>query len=700
MTQFVENGPVFYIDSQLSEFLASLPNHNDVEWLRKGRWANLANIPASFDIETTNTEINGEKVSFMYIWQLGINGSILIGRTWDQFQTALAAIMDHFKLTIDNRRLVIYCHNLMFEFQFMRKLFHWDKVFALKPRKVLYAICEPFEFRCSLLLSNYSLAYLGKTLTKYPVLKAEGDLDYSLLRHSRTAMTQKEIGYCINDVRVVMSYIQECIEEFGGINNIPLTNTGRVRKYCREKCLAAPGYSALMRRLTISGSDEYATLKRAFMGGFTHANSKYVCRDVEKVHSIDLASDYPTRIVVDYFPMSAGKKIETQDYDYIQELLNTKCCIFDLALYNLRPRVEYDNILSVSRVAFLENQTDYIQNNGRLVKCDGWIRTTVTEIDFQYIREFYDYDDIAITNLWVYTRGYLPTPLVECVLDFYSRKTTLKGVEDKVVDYMVSKNMINSTYGMMVTDIARDDIVYTYDWMKEHPDYDKKMNQYNNNSTRFLFYPWGVYVTAHARAQIYEAILEFKDDYLYSDTDSIKCINYNDHKDWIKSYNLRIYEKQIKSANHHHLPLEYYRPKDPAGKRHPMGYFEYEGEVEWFRTCGAKRYIYWKDDTLSITVAGLGKAAGQKYLMETYKTRENIFQHFTEGMNIPEGQTGKLTHTYIDDEKMGVIKDYNGELGTFEAPSATHLSPAPFAMSMVESFLQYLWGYDELQYTE
>lgn len=36
-----------------------------------------------FDIETTNyTET---KTAFMYIWQFSINGTVIIGRTWEDF---------------------------------------------------------------------------------------------------------------------------------------------------------------------------------------------------------------------------------------------------------------------------------------------------------------------------------------------------------------------------------------------------------------------------------------------------------------------------------------------------------------------------------------------------------------------------------------------------------------------------------------
>ena len=49
------------------------------------------NIPASFDIETssfrTYEDEHGQEVkrACMYIWQFGLNGSVIFGRTWDEF---------------------------------------------------------------------------------------------------------------------------------------------------------------------------------------------------------------------------------------------------------------------------------------------------------------------------------------------------------------------------------------------------------------------------------------------------------------------------------------------------------------------------------------------------------------------------------------------------------------------------------------
>ena len=225
-----------YPVSQLSTAIDELLTHDDMEVALQGHKEYL-NIPVSFDIETSSWyNDQGEKCACMYIWQFGIDGIVIYGRTWDEFLDMLSQLVDYLDLSAQ-RRIIIYVHNLGYEFQFMRKWFTWDKVFAIKNRRPVYAICGPFEFRCSLFLSNYALAYIGDNLLhRYPVRKLVGNLDYSKVRHSSTPLTKDELDYCFNDVRVVMAYIREKIEQDGSIVDIPLTNTGYVRRYCRNEC--------------------------------------------------------------------------------------------------------------------------------------------------------------------------------------------------------------------------------------------------------------------------------------------------------------------------------------------------------------------------------------------------------------------------------------------------------------------------------
>lgn len=89
----------------------------------------------------------------------------------------------------------------------------------------------------------------------------------------------------------------------------------------------------------------------------------------------------------------------------------------------------------------------------------------------------------------------------------------------------------------MVTDICRDDIIFDENgWNQETPDYEKLLNKYNKSKNRFSFYLWGIYVTSLAKQSLASGILELKYDFCYSDTDSVKFLNYEAHKDYfIKS---------------------------------------------------------------------------------------------------------------------------------------------------------------------
>ena len=85
------------------------------------------------------------------------------------------------------------------------------------------------------MLTGTSLEKVGEDLLKYKCQKKVGDLDYSLIRGPKTPITEEELGYCINDIRVVMCKIRECIDaENNNIGKIPMTKTGYVRRDVRK----------------------------------------------------------------------------------------------------------------------------------------------------------------------------------------------------------------------------------------------------------------------------------------------------------------------------------------------------------------------------------------------------------------------------------------------------------------------------------
>lgn len=247
---------------------------------------------------------------------------------------------------------------------------------------------------------------------------------------------------------------------------------------------------------------------------------------------------------------------------------------------------------------------------------------------------------------------------------------------------------------MTVTDIVRDEISYSGDvWSSSTPDLSAKLAKENDSKRRFLFYPWGVWVTAYARRNLFEGIYACGLDYCYSDTDSIKTLNYSKHKSFFEDYNRRIVDKLRLAMDHHGLDYSYIAPKTIKGVEKPLGVWDDEGEYSRFRTLGAKRYITEHDGNVSITVSGVNKKYAVPYLLERFG--DNVFERFEDSLSIPAGHTGKSTHTYIDDEIAGVVTDYNGKSSRYYERSAVHLEQCGYDMSLSAAYLDYLMGIEE-----
>ena len=652
------------------------------------------NKACAFDIETTSTVINGTKTAFMYVWMLGIDGYCIVGRTWTDFMWCIQKIIEYCGL--DKKVLLpIYVHNLSYEMQFIKDRFVWDYILALDERKPIYCRSEcGIEFRCSYRLSGYNLKKVGENLRKYKVEKMSGDLDYMKVRHSKTPLTEQELKYCIHDVLVVMAYIQECIEQEGSINNIPSTKTGYVRRYVKRECIGTSKhrnhrYRNMIRYLTLE-PDEYTQLRECFQGGFTHASPLHSMHTLYDVDSFDFTSSYPAVMLSEKFPMSASELIEISSEEELEYNLKKYCCMFTATFINIQSRELFEDYISFSHCRNVSK--NHLNNNGRVVNAEH-LTITITEQDYMIIKRMYTWERMYIKNFRRYKKDYLPTEFVTAIIKLYEDKTQLKDVEGSEVEYMQAKANLNSLYGMTVTDIIRDDIYYDGEWITESPDLKSAIDKYNHAMSRFLFYPWGVWVTAYARANLWTGIVTVQNDYVYSDTDSIKMLNGESHKDYIEKYNAMITNKIKTAMEYHKIPNVRTRPKTIEGIEKPIGVWDYEGHYKRFKTLGAKRYL-WESESgkQQLTVAGLGKKVALEYLQAQ---EEDIFDLFNNNMYIPKGYAGKMIHTYIDCPSHGIVEDYLGELGEFEELSSIYMEPADYSLSIGREYADFLYGLKE-----
>lgn len=250
---------------------------------------------------------------------------------------------------------------------------------------------------------------------------------------------------------------------------------------------------------------------------------------------------------------------------------------------------------------------------------------------------------------------------------------------------------------MMVTDIVKELCICdeSGEWqLSEVPDLGEAIGKYNDNKQRFLFYPWGVFVTSYARRNLYSGILEFGDDYIYSDTDSIKCVNIGRHMDYIKGYNQYIVSAIDRCLSSYGLDLSDARPKNIKGSEKQIGVWDWETDGDpytEFKTLGAKRYMYRQDGDVHITIAGVSKKLGRDFIAG----QQDPFQFFDDGMVIDAEHSGKLTHTYLDYEQMGTLTDYRGDSMDYHEMSSVHLEQSEYKMDVLESFKDYCNGVQE-----
>ena len=561
---------------------------------------------------------NLEALSLPYIWQFSINETVYYGR---EFKDFLNVLDDLSQLRVN---CIIWVHNLSYEFAFLCNLLDWKVVFARNPHKPMKAIPKNYqniEFRCSYMLTRLSLAAWGEQLG---LNKMVGDLDYEKLRTPLTKLTEKEMFYCERDCLVVYKGICDYVKKYGNQWEIPLTQTGTVRRVVKDMLTTDAEYVKKVKALVPYNADEYKMLQDIFAGGYTHANRKYAGEVLEcYIEHYDFASSYPTVMVAEKYPMHPWLMT---DNIIEEDKFNDYAFIYKLKFSKLRSK-SYNTYIQYSKVIDCLNET---LDNGRVMSAD-YLTILVTEQDYITIKNNYNWEgEVEVLEAYKSKKEYLPRKFVEYVLELYANKTELKDVEGKEDLYMQSKQYINSLFGMMVTAILQADVILDSEGVWHTTQLTKgmvedklaKLRSSNPREKRyFLSYSWGCWVTAYARRNLWKCIETCDNDVVYCDTDSIFVIGEHDFS-W---YNKEITNKLLKACKEQKLDFKKTRPKTPKGKEKPLGIFDKEEPCIEFITLGAKRYCERREDgKLYLTISGINKGAVELLNNDIYNFKDGM----------------------------------------------------------------------------
>ena len=613
-------------DFQPEHYFKNCPKVKNRKGNPAGKKRHYIGITTAFDIETTLIDDIEQSVMYIWQWQFGEDYTV-IGRTWDEFLD----LQDRIKKTIPaDYWLVVYVHNLSYEFQFLKGIYQFtpDDIFAVASRKLIK--CDMwgcFEFRCSYKLTNMSLKQFT-TRMKVEHTKLSGEeFDYSVKRYPWTELTEEELEYCVNDVLGLVEAVNALMERDGDtLQTIPLTSTGYVRRNAKRAMREGIHHNFVYSILP--DFETYKALREAFRGGNTHANRYYAGDIVENVHSADRSSSYPAVMCNCEFPMTEFVPILPKDLnkDYIGRCITIrhKALLLRIGIKNLTLRDKFWGCpyLSKDKCRNIHKAID-TEDNGRILEAE-YLETTVTDIDLKIIMEEYK-GHIIFLQGWYASYKKLPDALINEVVKYYRDKTELKGVKGQEIFYDKAKALLNSLYGMMAQDPVKHSLIFKQfgDWEEDDTPDEELLGK--SNKRAFLAYQWGVWVTAHSRDALERGIRLVHEtegaDFIYCDTDSVK---YTGNVDW-SGYNRDRIDECAFSGSF---------ATDPSGVTHYMGVYETEDNPDtgvaykYFKTLGAKKYAYVEKDGEGVhcTIAGVNKKKGGSELDE-----HGGLQAFTEG---------------------------------------------------------------------
>ena len=599
---------------------------------RRSGASRYANVLATFDIETTN--MREIKQSFMWHWQACIEGKVIVGRTWEEFSEFLERIHESLP---DGLCFVWYVHNLAFEFEYLRAIHHFDErplrpgvdseVFCVTGRKVVRALIgERFEFRCSYFLTNMSLR---EFLKKMNIEHQKTEMDYDEIRYPWSPVSDEDLAYCIADVLGLYEALKVMLAaDHHTLASVPMSSTGYVRADFKRAMRRDPDALAVVRSCAPT-YNVYLHLRRAFRGGNTHCNRCYTGVILDHVNSYDRASSYPDVLVNMPYP------VKPFHIDFKVKRLSD---LWDRTPYVLLVQFEEIELqdpfegcpyIPVHKCQTLSGE---INDNGRVIKAKR-LSIYITDIDYMIIKDMYKWKSDKVISCYRSEYGRLPQPMIDVTMEYYRKKTELKGVDGQEVYYTKSKNKLNSIYGMCATNPVRTTLRFDGKEFVPLEDNEKILLE-RANKRAFTVYAWGCWCTAWARYWLQRAIDICGHQFVYCDTDSVKFIGDVDLSDL---------NDEIRELSERHAAYA----DDPHGCRHYLGVYELDTKEPYKKFCslGAKKYAYEDDKGLHITIAGVSKSGAEE--MQT-------INNFREGFLFTKA--GGMEATYNDEDDNGTLE--------------------------------------------
>ena len=556
-------------------------------------------------------------------------------------------------------KLSIYTHNLKFDGDFIlyeilksgtAQLINEVRENVLYNFTIKFLDGSEVTFFDSMKIFPISAEKIGKM---YGIKKLYGDWDYTKYRDESVEITSQEWGYVFHDVMIISKALADY----------------RSRGY-RENTQAAIAYNERLRRTYAKFNklvamrlkknnyegfrkafpfdimplpfDLHKHLLMAYFGGISWLNPKYACVDLVDAHSYDVHSMYPDKMA--NFPLPVGQPviIENPTLEEARRLIyNYDCVIVDVEDLSITLKDERH----FPFLMFPTLGTKSIRMQGKIIDCKNEM-AVLSNWDFKIMESEYNIHSMKITKVYLFRSK--KGQYANFIHFFMEQKTAADKVrndpnatpeekQNAEVQRSIAKVMMNSSYGKDGTKLIRqcNSTIYNKDSdiLEQQAKDEIAMPEY--------YLPSAIFICARARFQLFSAAILVRDDFIYSDTDSIK----------------------VTSEGNEILKNSPYFDVDP----YRLGAWGYEGKYDTARFVRQKTYSYTQNDERHYTVCGAPESIKKSMKIDDFKpgmiiTLEQIHEMGLEGRLLPVRVPGGviLEETGFQISTVDNWDEYNG----------------------------------------
>lgn len=440
-----------------------------------------------------------------------------------EYNTVVGNSIDDMFSLLSERNVTLYFHNLKFDGEF---ILYWlfrngyihvtdkrdltTKTFTtlISDMGAFYTmkICHKRsgKNRCittiidSLKILPFSVEVIAKSF-KLPISKLE--IDYKAYRAEGHKLTETEIAYIKNDVKIVAMALNTLFEQgmtkmTQGSNALAdykkiLGNNLKFRDYFPEL-----------------DEETDAIIRQAYKGGFTYCNPRFKNKQLGNISVFDVNSLYPSQMY--YRPLPYGKPFRfTGKYEpitayplYIQRLK----CSFKLKKNKL-PTIQLKHSLG-----FMPNE--YLTSSK-----GEYVVLSLTNVDLDL---FFDHYNVDVEE-WM--GGYAfksKTGLFKDYIDKWMKVKEQSTIEGNSGMRTLAKLMLNALYGKFGLKIQCQSKIpyYTEDGYVKY-----KLSKPDTREPVYI--PMACFITAWARYTTITAAQSVYNRFVYADTDSLHLIGHD-----------------------------------------------------------------------------------------------------------------------------------------------------------------------------